>query len=81
MRCPFQRFYLAQTKANKNPELNVSAANSQREGTERDPKKRKVEDRYYTTKEYHNLTLDQKKELKDLRDAHGHSPKKPRSDP
>ena len=27
-------------------------------------------------KEYHNLTLDQKKELKDLHGAHGHNPKK-----
>ena len=68
--------YLAQTKANKNPELNVSAVNSQREGTECDPKKCKVEDRYYTMKEYHNLTPDQKKEPKDLRDACGHNPKR-----
>ena len=27
-------------------------------------------------KEYHNLTLDQKKELKNLRDACGHNPKR-----
>ena len=68
--------YLAQTKANKNPEFNVSAVNSQQEGTEHNPKKRKIEDRYYTTKEYRNLTPDQKKELKDLRDARGHNPKR-----
>ena len=68
--------YLAQTKANKNPELNVSAMNFQREGTECDPKKCKVEDRNYTTKEYCSLTLDQKKELKDLHDACGHNPKR-----
>ena len=36
--------YLAQTKANKNPELNISAVNSHREWTEHDPKKCKVED-------------------------------------
>ena len=29
-------------------------------------KKHKVEDRYYTMKEYHNLTLDKKKELNDI---------------
>ena len=36
--------YLAQTKANKNPELNISAVNSQHKGTEHDPKKCKIED-------------------------------------
>ena len=35
---------LAQTKANKNPELNILAVNSHREWTEHDPKKCKVED-------------------------------------
>ena len=68
--------YLAHTKANKNLELNVSAVNSQREGIECDPKKCKVEDQYYTTKEYHSLTPDQKKELEDLHDAHGHNLKR-----
>ena len=68
--------YLAQTKANKNPELNISAVNFHREGTECDSKKCKVEDQFYTMKEYCNLTPDQKKELKDLRDARGHNPKK-----
>ena len=68
--------YLAQTKANKNPELNLLAVNSQQEGTEHDPKKCKVEDQYYTMKQYCNLTPDQKKELKDLCDAHGHNPKR-----
>ena len=68
--------YLAQTKADKNPELNISVVNSQQEGTERDPEKHKVEDQYYTMKEYHNLTPDQKKELKDLHDARGHNAKR-----
>ena len=67
---------LAQTKANKNPELKISAVNSHREETEHDSKKSKVEDRYYTMKEYHNLTPDQKKELNDLHDARGHNLKK-----
>ena len=67
---------LAQTKANKNPELNVSAVNSQREGTECDPKKCKDEDQYFTIKEYCNLTPDQKKELKDLCDACRHDSKR-----
>ena len=68
--------YLAQTKANKNLELNISAVNSHREGTEHDSKKRKVEDRYYAMKEYRSLTLGQKKELKDLHDARDHNQKK-----
>ena len=66
---------LAQTKE-KNPELNISAANSHQEGTEHDYKKCKDEHRYYTMNEYHNLTLDQKIELKDLHDARVHNPKK-----
>ena len=68
--------YLAQTKANKNPKLNISVVNSHQEGTECDHKKHKVEDLYYTTKEYCNLIPDGKKEFKDLRDACGHNPKR-----
>ena len=60
----------------KNPELTISVANSHQEGTEHDSKKCKVEHRYYTMKEYHNLTLDQKIKLKDLHHARVHNPKK-----
>ena len=72
----FAKITLLRPRQNKNKELNISAVNSYREGTECDSKKCKVEDRYYSTKEYRNLTPDQKKELQDLSDAHGQNPKK-----
>ena len=72
--------YIAQSNANRNPDLNISAVRIEREGSK--DNKRKVvtgvvvEDRYYTTKEYHALSNEQKLRLKEMHGARGHQPNK-----
>ena len=58
---------IAQTKANKNPELNISALGTRKEkGKQKGASDGQVEDQYYTSKEYHALSPEQKKKLKEM---------------
>ena len=72
--------YIAQNNANRNPDLNISAVQIEREGGKYNKHKAAagvaVEDRYYMTKEYRALSNKQKLRLKELRGARGHQPSK-----
>ena len=69
--------YIKQNKANKNPDLNISAVWIECEGSKDNKRKGvTVEDRYYMTKEYCALSNDQKLKLKEIHEAKGHQPNK-----
>ena len=64
--------YITQKGLDNKDVRNISAVH--RESTKSKPSK--IEDRYYSAKEYKTLTPDQRMELKRLRDARGHKPNK-----